>query len=355
MSNRSIALVTPSIEAGGAERVMTQLANYFVQTGLRVYLILLVRKKHFYTLDESVKIIEPTYDYKQLSRLKFTFRIFKYLRKHLKDLNPEAVLSFGGRYNSFVLLASFGLNLPVFISDRSRPSISYGRFLDQLNKIVYKKARGIIAQTILAKKVIFKKTNHPNIKVIGNPIRDISEKPMERQNIILNVGRFIASKQQSLLVDFFYQINPEDWQLIFLGDGPELKKVKDQVEGLQIRDKVVFPGNVRNVDDYYRQARIFAFTSNSEGFPNALGEAMKAGLACVSFNCEAGPDDLIDDGENGILVKLGDHQVYIDQLSELISVTDKRRKLGNAAIKKMENFQLEHIGKRYINFLFENK
>ncbi len=116
------------------------------------------------------------------------------------------------------------------------------------------------------------------------------------------MGRFISSKQQSLLINIFDTIDDNNWKLIFLGDGPKLQELKSKAKTKKSFGRIIFEGNVSNVDEYYAKSKIFAFTSNSEGFPNALAEAMSAGCACISFDCIAGPSDLIKDEINGYLI-----------------------------------------------------
>ena len=351
-----IALIIPSIEAGGAERVMTQLADYFSAAhNAKVHLLLMIKADRFYQVSENVIIHEPVFDYNSFSRLNFTLRIMAYLRGKVIEIAPDVALSFGGRYNGFVLLTTMFLKIPVFISDRSRPSISYGKLLDFCNKVIYKRAAGIIAQTQLARELTYQRTGNQNIKVIGNPIREIKKTAQSRKSIILNVGRFIYSKQQMILLEMFAKIRPIGWSLVFVGDGPQLNSVKARASELAICRQVIFAGRKKNVDTYYHSAEIFAFTSISEGFPNALGEAMNTPLACISFDCEAGPADLIDDGDNGFLIPVNNLELYEKRLRQLIADDNLRKRFRKSAMNKMTQFSLESIGEQYFQFLLGNK
>ncbi len=343
----------PSLAAGGMERVMVQLANEFSnRSKLKVYLLLLTKGDHFYSVSESVEIVEPHFDYRDYNRLRFTLKTLYFIRKFIKEIEPNAALSFGGKYNAFVLMATFRIKIPVFISDRSRPNISYGIILDRLNPIMYRTSAGIIAQTTQAKEILYKMTRHKNIKVINNPIRSIvSNHKMRREQIILNVGRFIDSKHQDWLIDYFDDLDLADWKLVFLGEGPNFERVKNYASEKKSAHRIIFLGNVKHVDDYYLKASIFAFTSTSEGFPNALGEAMRAGLACLSFDCLAGPSELIDSGVNGYLLSNEDHDLYRQKLSELCENQKLREQFGKKAVEKMRFFDIAEIGEEYYNFL----
>jgi GalNAc-alpha-(1->4)-GalNAc-alpha-(1->3)-diNAcBac-PP-undecaprenol alpha-1,4-N-acetyl-D-galactosaminyltransferase len=347
----ALAFVISSLTSGGAERVMTQLANQAAESGLRVELIVLSKKPHFFELHPDIRWWEPDFTIDQMHRLQFQWKDFWWLRHRLRQIEAEAVLSFGGKYNVFVLLASTGLGKKVFVSDRSRPSISYGRFLDRLNPRVYPRAAGIIAQTQRGKEVLEHKTGHKNIRVIPNPIPLVGSGSALREPLILNVGRFITSKHQDWLVDYFNALGPERWRLTFLGEGPQYEKVKKYASSTALARRIAFMGNVTDVDTYYRRASIFAFTSTSEGFPNALGEAMSAGCACISFDCEAGPADLIEDGKTGFLVSEGDHQGFKEKLHRLIADASLREQMGRCAMESMKAFRADRIAQQYFDFM----
>lgn len=349
---RKVALILPGISSGGSERVMIELVWYLsVRNDIEVSLISLTKGEIFFKLPQNINYLEPGFYHRNYNRFVFTLKTFLFLRNKLKEINPFSLISFGGKYNSFVLLASLGLKINTFISDRSRPSISYGRFLDLINKVLYLKANGIIAQTNRAKDTHLSILQHSNIRVIGNPIRSIQGTNFKRENIILNVGRFIKSKNQHLLLRYFSEIENKNWRLVFVGDGEELNNVKIKAIELGLNNKVDFPGIVKNINEYYLRSKIFAFTSSSEGFPNALGEAMSAGCACISFDCEAGPSDLIDDGKNGYLIERMNHNDYKEKLQRLMTDEKLRLEFVMKAKVKIEEFSIEKIGKKYVDFI----
>jgi GalNAc-alpha-(1->4)-GalNAc-alpha-(1->3)-diNAcBac-PP-undecaprenol alpha-1,4-N-acetyl-D-galactosaminyltransferase len=353
---RHLALITPSLAAGGAERVIAQLANYLSRgSDLKITVVSLVTKEKFYSLPANVDFIEPDFQHQQFSRFVFTVKTFNYLRKKLKLIKPDVLLSFGGKYNSFVLLAAYNSGIRCFVSDRSRPTISYGKLLDFLNGIVYRTAYGIVAQTSISEKITRHRIGHPNIATIGNPITLPLEEPLRRENIILNVGRFIPSKHQRLLVEYFAAVRTGNWKLILVGDGDLMQETKKKALDLGIAEYVEFPGLVKNVSDYYKKARIFAFTSTSEGFPNALAEALATPLACISFNCIAGPSDLIEDGVSGFLVHEMDHDKYKQRLRVLMEDESQRRSFEAEARSRISNYSIEKIGAAYLNFLTRDR
>jgi GalNAc-alpha-(1->4)-GalNAc-alpha-(1->3)-diNAcBac-PP-undecaprenol alpha-1,4-N-acetyl-D-galactosaminyltransferase len=349
---KRICLVTPSLSGGGMERVMSQLAEYFSrQESLQISLVSITKSKITYDLPPSVCFCEPKFEMKKHTRFISLIKTFIFLHKQVRLLKPHFLLSFGGKYNSFVILATLGFPVHIYISERSRPSISYGRLLDILNPLIYKKSSGIIAQTNQAQKVIYEKTGHPRIRVIANPLTINKPPIVQKENIILNVGRFIPSKGQMELLNIFRSINSPDWKLIFVGDGPELENIRGETEKLGTNLKVEFAGFVKDVNKYYYKSRIFAFTSASEGFPNSLAEAMASGMACITYDCEAGPSELIDDCRNGFLVKLHDTKEFQKKLKLLMKDEELQKEFGSAAFEKAKDFDINLIGREYLDFI----
>ena len=209
-----------------------------------------------------------------------------------------------------------------------------------------------MAQTEKAKKVLYQQTGHSNIQVINNPIRPVKGDHSIKNPIILNVGRFIHSKHQDWLMNYFAELDTEGWELIFLGEGPTFKNAQEHAQKKTKQQSITVKGSVANVDDYYQSAAIFAFTSTSEGFPNALGEAMAAGCACISFDCEAGPSDLIDDGKNGFLIPEGDHGQFKEKLQLLMNDSTLRAWMGKEAQEKIKDFKVENITRQYLDIMF---
>jgi GalNAc-alpha-(1->4)-GalNAc-alpha-(1->3)-diNAcBac-PP-undecaprenol alpha-1,4-N-acetyl-D-galactosaminyltransferase len=348
----NLVLILPSLVSGGLEKVLTELAWYYHEKeGIQVSVISLSKGELFYPLPPGMEVVMPPFGIEQMPRALFLMRLMPWLRKQVKQADPEALLSFGGKYNAFVALSVAGLPVRIFVSDRSRPSISYGRFLDWLNPRVYKRVSGIIAQTEQARTWMEQRTGHSNIRVIGNPIKLEDTRNHSWDPVILNVGRFVSTKQQGLLVDYFAQINPEGWKLCFIGGGHMLEEVQSKVAALGLEDRVVFEGEASVVEEQYYRCSIFAFTSVSEGFPNALAEAMAARLACISFDCEAGPADLIRDGENGFLIGINDHDTYRSRLEQLIQDESLRARFGQKARERIMEYSTEKIGDQYLDFM----
>lgn len=348
-----ICLVSHTMKVGGMERVMAGFANYLVsKPNLEIYLILLLREDHFYQLDKRIVIIEPKKLLHEMPRWKYMIRTLFWLRSTILKIKPATILSFGEYWNSFMLVSTFGLKFPKYISDRSNP-VDNMRFIHEtIRKYTYKTATGFVAQTSLAANIIKKKTGLSNSIVVGNPIRSIPEnKSNDRQNIIINVGRLIPFKQQAKLIGMFAKTSSNGWKLQILGDGPLLVEINDLVKELKLEGRVELLGSVKNVDEYLTKAKIFAFTSSYEGFPNALAEGMAAGLAPISFDCPSGPSDLILDGINGFLIPLNNEDSYIEKLQILIDNEEMINMFQCESYKRMSAYQENIVSEKIFSFI----
>lgn len=332
---------------------MANLANELsLMPSIKIHLIKLTKGPNEFLLNQSILLYEPNFDYRTISWLKARVLTVKYLRRLYIKVKPNSILSFGDRYNSLAICAAFGLKLPVFVSNRMNPNLTNGFVIDRLNLFAYKYAKGILAQTTKAKDVFLTRYRNQNIAVIPNPFTTkLKVNETDKENIILNVGRFGDEKRQDLLIEFFEKLDAPNWKLFFIGDGPKLNDALKRASLSPKKENIHFEGAKKDVDYYYKKARIFAFSSLSEGFPNALGEAMSYGLPCISFNCLAGPSDLIEHGENGFLIDVGNEKDYVIKLQDLVSNESIRQKLGDAARQKLREFNSKEIAEKTLNFI----
>ncbi|MBK8486685.1 MAG: glycosyltransferase [Bacteroidetes bacterium] len=340
------------------EKVMASLANYFATNSKDEIHLILYGKPHeiFYDIHTLVIIHKPHFAFNTKYRRINTIKTACFIRSTIRKIRPITILSFGHIWNSLVMLSLLGIKKKIFLSDRAQPDLPISFVYQKLRKYLYPKATGIIAQTIYAKDFFQRWMPYNNIRVIANPIHEVPQTMLgQRQNIILSVGRLIKTKHHDKLINIFNQINNSDWQLIIVGGDAEKQNIHEllnlQINALDLQQRVLLTGEVQNVIPYYIQANIFAFTSSTEGFPNALAEAMAHGCACISYDCIAGPADLIDDGVNGFLIPEGNEKLYIEKLRLLMEDADLRKQFGLAAREKMKQFSTDKIAQQYLDFI----
>lgn len=353
--NNKVFLIIPTLKQGGAERVISELANYFLDNGVELHLVLLANAKDFYTINPNITVHRLGFvNNGRLKKILSELQVFIKLRLLLKKHKPDAVLSFMDKYNIFTILASRFLNLHVFVSDRSNPKSKLSLSLSVLKRITYRYATGIISQTSLAKEIIESFTGHKNVRVIPNPVKQVQLFPeIPREKIIINIGRIVPEKGQKYLIQAFAKLDVEDWQLVILGDGPLREDLEKQVILLGLTDKVIMPGAVDDIDEWLARSSVFAFSSISEGFPNALVEAMAAGLPCVSFDCDAGPRDIIKNEVNGFLVEKENINELAYKLNILMTDTELVKNIITNALLVRDNYHIQSVGNDYLEFLLQ--
>jgi len=359
---KKVCLVIHSLGIGGMERVMTQLANNFAdRPETEVHIVLIGRNREVsYGVANSIIIHRPAFEFNNHHRQIDAIRTMKFLRSEVQKITPDTVLSFGEIWNNLVLIALKGLNIPVFISDRSQPDKNLGRLHNYLRNKLYPQATGYIAQTQKAKEICLSKGWNLNVKVIGNPIREItSDIFQEKENIVLSVGRLIRTKYFNQLIKMFVEIDNPNWKLVIVGGDAKKqylsRELKNIVKELGAEGQITLEGEQKDIDSYYRKSKIFAFTSSSEGFPNVVGEALSAGLPVVAYDCNAGPADMIKDGENGYLIPLFDQKLFKQKLSMLMHNEVLREQMGSRTSDSLNNFRVDTIADRFFDFISQSQ
>lgn len=347
-----------SLSPGGMERVMSELVNGFIRNhGAEVHVILYgIERAIFYDIDERAFIHRPPFVFTNKHRTWCTLKTIQYLHKEIKRIAPNTVLSFGNYWNSLVLLATSGLKYPVYVSDRSSPAKDMGHFQNKLRDLLYPKAMGVIAQTSKAKEYYDKLFTQKNYAIIGNPIRNIViPDNNQREKIIVSVGRLINTKHYDRMIKLFAELNRPDWKLVIVGGDAQnqnnMAKLKFQLVEMGNLENIELAGTQKDVERYLLGSSIFAFTSSSEGFPNVVGEAMSAGLPVVSYDCVAGPSDMIEDGVNGYLVPVFDDELFKTRLKELMDNAEKREEMGAKAKASIKAFEVDKIVENFYQFI----
>lgn len=352
---RHICIVSPSLKIGGIERALSVLANFFVGEGYTVTFISCLKGEIFYTLDSRISFIEPEYKRTTsfLNKMLYYPRIAFYIRGNVVKCSPDVVLSFGDKFNPLVLMALLGIKIPIYISDRTNPDFPFNFLIRIGKKFLYPHSAGFIAQTDLA--AVYKQKlfgNKLKITIIPNAIKNIQLTKVEKKPWILCVARLSYEKGVDRLIQAFALLESKgEWRLMLAGSGPMLEELKSQAIRLGIDSSVIFLGSVPDVDMLLNEASIFVLPSHREGFPNALCEAMAAGLPSICFDCIP-TQSIIENGVNGIVVKNNDVKSMADMMQILIDNTEMRKSISVEAIKIREKLSVNKIGKLYLDTIF---
>lgn len=357
MDPKKILIVLPHLSCGGTERTAAELANFIAGNGGNAILLLMYKKTRFYSLHPDVNVLEPGFSKQRFGKYLYIPLLLLYMRIQIRKQRPNVIFALG--YITFTLFASFGLKTKVLISPRSSPKRI--RFPDNIilnhlyvgsRKLVRKRIDGIIAQTNYAKSIYNERYTCP-IVTIPNFLRNLKEYKLDRFNQIINIGHCSFEKGQHYLLEAFSKLDAGEWKLVIVGDGPKKKELEVLAYQLNIYERVVFTGYKEDVDLYLSQSKIFALTSIIEGYPNVLIEAMATPLPSVSFDCVAGPSDIIVNGENGFLVDVGDIETFANRLQELIDQPELRERMELKALNIKHDNDLSKIAPKYLEFFDE--
>ena len=244
--------------------------------------------------------------------------------------------------------------VPVYISDRTSPDFNFGNIIKIGKNYLYPMAAGFIAQTKRSadyKKEKFK--NKLNIKIIPNALKEVVIYDVAKKKTIVCVGRLSYEKGQDRLIKAFSKLDmADDWKLVFAGSGPMLNDLKSLAKDLHIADSVIFMGVVDNVDKLLSESSIFVLPSRLEGFPNALCEAMAAGLPCICFN-SIPTEAILENKIDGLIVNEGEIEELSLAIQFLIENESERQRLGQNASKIKNRLKIDLIGNEFLSFMFK--
>lgn len=358
MKNNRIAFYLGSLTKGGAERVATNLAEYFKEKGYEVFVITKLRASTEYSLSEGIiRIIADITKEEERGRICNLFLRIVKLRRIFKEIKPDVIVSFIGKNNLMSIAATRGTGIPVAVSVRSNPARELGDgILKKLYFAMFRLAEGVVLQTTEAKE-FFPKSIQRKVIVLQNSLNPEFVRPLytgEKRKEIVTVGRIDANKNQRMMIDAFVPLAKEfpEWKMILYGDGDEKDFLEKRVRELGLTDSIIFRGTQSNIPEKIEASSIFVLSSKQEGMPNALIEAMVLGLAVISTDCPCGgPRDLIIPGENGILIPVDDTQALTDSLRRLMKEDFLREKLAKNATLLIEKVRPEYINRQWEDYL----
>ncbi|PCH55669.1 MAG: group 1 glycosyl transferase [Legionellales bacterium] len=350
-----IICIISSLHSGGAERVLSELANHWVASKHRVSIITFdnIDAEPFYPLDPKINLIQLVQNNSDpinfIMRVRRILKRIVCLRNTIKARNPDVILSFMDVTNINTLLAAIGLKVPVIVSERIHPAYSFMPKLYCILRIItYCFANVVVVQT-KDMAAYFPKFIRHNIKVIPNYIKshaDISDKINNTSDVrnIIAIGRLCNQKGFDLLIQAFANI-ADNYPYIILtiyGTGSAREQLLLLIADLGLATRVFLPGTIQDIHNALLKADLFIFPSRYEGFPNALGEAMSVGLPVIASDC-VGNVELVQDKHNGRLFPVGDIPKLASIMLELLEDPMQRIALVINAKKVVATYSRERI------------
>ena len=382
MSKKKLIIFIGSLTSGGAERVAVTISKYF--SNHKNYSVVVVTLNEddydFYSLGKNVKRVSMNMSGATSGINKYLINIKRVLafREIVKQEKPDIVLGMITRQAVISILACVRLPAKVLVSERNYPEERQNHSMwERLRKIFYRFADHHVVQTNKIAKWIKENTGSKNISVIPNsitwplpeyrPTLDPGNYIKQEEKIILAVGSLKPQKGFDILVESvseFLNSYPE-WKLIILGgkvdelddnDGFKYRRhLQKIIEKHALQDQVILPGKAGNIGEWYQRADIFVLSSRYEGFPNVLLEALSSGIACVAFDCDTGPRDMIQHYENGILVEHLNTKDLNMAIQKLINDDELRKNLSKNAARIKEVYSEESIMNKWLHLFEELK
>ena len=366
VQKKKITFIIPSLVSGGAERVLIHLINHLNK---EKYSICLVLFENILDYKKDLRFSGEIVCLDKKSRWDFFKLIFK-LRKTLRTYQPDVVLSFLYYTNIVTVMASlfFKRKFKLILCERNYPPeyLQKDRLVylkKWLMRFTYRKADKILTVSKSIARVLEKDFNikSEKIKTIYNPvvleeIKDKYQKEMkhpffedERAQIIISVGRLVEQKRVDRLLRAFSLVRKKQDRvyLIILGEGELRKELENLSLELRVDKWTDFVGFQSNPYAWIRKADIFVLSSDFEGFPNVILEAMACGTPVVSTDCPSGPNEIIVNGKNGILVPTEDEKAMAEAILKLLTNDNLRKRFFEEGKKKAETLRIEKILPQY--------
>lgn len=341
---------------GGAERVVSLVSPYLFETFDSVEIMTFLDDEVFYHIDKRIKftVLE------KCTHSKSPVKNVLYLRNYLKKNQIDEVLSFLLPFNIVAALAAWGTGIPVVLADRSDPR--------QESKNTVRRLLRWLTYSFCCKKVIFQNSRNLNYFsgrifkkgiIIPNPVAlelpDGAALLAEKKKTIVTVGRLTKAKNHPMLISAFNEVASKypQYRLIIYGEGEERSNEEKVVRDKGLEEKVLLPGKFSDVHKRILEAELFVLSSDYEGMPNALAEAMVLGLPCISTDV-SGSEDLIENGVSGIIVPRGNQEAMTGAITRMIEDANMRGKMGKKAVSVAEKLKIDNVAKSWNKVLSEN-
>ncbi len=342
-----------TLAAGGAERVLSVLSTPLADRYDTVIYVMWLDVPIFYDIDKRVRKVCIEKEVGSKSDIKKML----WFRKFIKKEQPDILLSFLEPYNLRVLISTMGLSIKTFVAERNDPhGVNKYWIIDQFEKLVYRLADKILVQTETIKK-FFDGALAERTSVIYNPVNlqeEMVGKALKvgKKKRIVSVARLMPQKNHDILIKAFarFSKNHSDYTLTIYGNGSQEEELKRLAESLGVGEEVSMPGASKTIHEDILDAEMMCLVSSREGMSNSMIESMCLGLPCICTKV-SGAIDLIKDGENGLLVNIGDVDGLVEKMNLIADNPDKAKEIGINASQLYKLINKDRICKKWLDVL----
>lgn len=324
---------------GGMERILVDKLNWLCkQEGIDLTLMLIWDDNQpiEYPIDNRVKIIRLNVTYVK-GGFSYPIALYRYNKK-INELKPSVTV-FCWVMGAFLAAYGHSYGKTIFESHLAAIKMKH-KWL--LNKMQHK----VDAVITLTNHDTTYFNSAPCVKVIPNfTLLSPTLTPSYQSKHCVALGRMVSQKDYTRMIAIWKEIAKlhPDWILDIYGDGEERPLIERAIKEAKLDNQVVLHGNTKDIEKAYTSGSIYLMTSQMEGFPLVLIEAMKCGLPVIAFDCPYGPKDVIKHGVTGYLIPYDNDKVYIETLSTLIDDASLRKQMGMSAKQAATQFSCESI------------
>lgn len=313
---------------GGAERVLANLATCFAKDNNEVIFVTSYPVDKEYQLDHRINRINLSNIRIEGNAINRNVKYISTLRRIIKQLKPDICLSFMAEPNFRLLLATKGIKQKKIISIRNDPKREYPGVTAYLAKILFVQADGIVFQTQEAKAWFSKRIQNKSAIIYNQVDNKFYNKRIgdyaQRKDIV-TVGRLTDQKNHKLLIKAFAIIKDEiNEDLYIYGDGPLKEQLLSYIRELKIENRVHLMGIRHDIEEQLPKYKLFILSSDYEGMPNSLMEAMASGIACISTDCPCGgPRELFGEEGEQFLFEVNNAEKLTEKIKEIVCHNNK--------------------------------
>lgn len=351
---KKIAIIVGSLGRGGAERVTLYLTNHFRDREIEPFIITALKRENEYKVPEGINRLNLQ-EMGSTSVVGLSWNLRKLIKKYMFDL----VIIMDTPTCIYAIPACLGTGVVTIVSERNAPTHFSGKKLTKIvSRFFMRYADDYVFQTKGAMEfysswlkgrgtIIFNPLDSDNLPSVYNE---------NKRKVIVSVGRLDIQKNHEMMLKAFASIAEEfpEYRLIIYGEGAQRPNLENLIINLNLQDRVDLPGAIPNVTSEIKDASLFVFSSDFEGMPNALIEALAMGLPCVSTDCPCGgPAALIRNGENGILTPVGNIEKFAEAMRYLLRETDIAKQMGEKAALIRDELSVEKIGEQWRKFVLQ--
>ncbi len=343
-----IVFVVPDMAGGGTEKVISLLANEYVEKGISVDILLFAGNQVAYKLDERIKVVFAGEE----SRGNMTVRAKRLLamRRYFKVNKGCYIFSFSTYGTGFIVMSTIGMQRRMLVSERTDPrSCNHKPY----RNFFYRLADCLVFQTEDARNC-FPESMRRKSFVLPNPVDPALPEPYqgERTKRIVSVGRLAPVKNHRMLIQAFHEFNRRygEYSLHLYGQGDLEKELREQAKKAGLEEKVIFHGFCTEVKEEIRDSSMFVLSSDYEGISNAMVEALSMGIPVIATDCPIGGCRMyIRNEENGLLIPAGDTQALVKAMEKIAADGEFARRLSNRGTDTRTNCSAEKIAEELLH------